>query len=204
MKVIIVIPTREEAERLLVWGGEQNPGIWEDHSRVVARVAETIAGKCGLDTEKAYILGLLHDIGRFAGVRKLYHVYAGYKLLKSKGYLEAAEICISHSFPLQDINEYFGANDCTPEETDVINTHLSGMTFTEYDKLIQLCDSMGASGGVTLMQVRWIDVIRRYGFAELTLQKLDALLALKEHFDELCGMNIYDLFYDEIRDVSFR
>jgi len=199
-----MFPTREEAEKLLVWAGKQNPGVWEDHSRVVARVAETIAGKCGLDTEKAYILGLLHDIGRYAGVRRLFHVYAGYKLLMNKGYDEAATICISHSFPLQDLNEYFGANDCTPEETEVINTHLLSMTFNEYDKLIQLCDSMGASGGVTLMQVRWIDVIRRYGFAELTLPKLDALTELKAHFDKLCGMNIYDLFYDEIRDVSFR
>ena len=33
---------------------------------------------------------------------------------------------------------------------------------------------------------------------------IEAIFALKKHFDERCGINVYDLFYDEIRDVSFR
>ena len=45
------MPTRNEAENLLIWAHGQNPGPWADHCRVVARAAETIAIKCGL---KAY------------------------------------------------------------------------------------------------------------------------------------------------------
>ena len=55
-----MIPTREEAERLLTEAELLNPGPWGDHSRTVAHCAEKIAAACeGMDSEKAYILGLL-------------------------------------------------------------------------------------------------------------------------------------------------
>ena len=198
------VPSREEADELLSWAYEQNPGPWVSHSRVVARVAETIAGKCGFDTHRAYVSGLLHDIGRYEGVTELRHVYAGYCLLKSKGYEQIGEICLSHSFPFQDIREYFGKNDCSPIETEVITSYLSRKSYNEYDKLIQLCDAIGTADGVSLIEVRVMDVIRRHGFGILTLNKIEAIFGLKKHFDMLCGMNVYDLFHDEIKSNVFR
>lgn len=57
--------TRKQAEELLVEAEKCNPGPWGDHSRVAAHCAERIARACGdMDPDKAYILGLLHDIGR--------------------------------------------------------------------------------------------------------------------------------------------
>ena len=197
-------PTRKEAEQLLVWAHEKNPGLWAEHSRVVARIAETIAEKCGLDAHRAYVSGLLHDIGRHEGVRALHHVYAGYELLENSGYEQIAKICLTHSFPNRNIGEFFGKNDCTEEETAIITSFLSSAVYNEYDKLIQLGDAIGTAGGVSLIEVRVIDVIRRHGLNDLTVDKIDAYFELKKHFDKLCGMNIYDLFYDEIRDVSFR
>jgi len=199
-----MIPTKEEALHLLEWAGKCNPGSWVDHSKVVARIAENISLKCGLDIHRAYVSGLLHDIGRYAGVRDLYHVYAGHKLLNNEGYNEIAEICLSHSFPYQDIDEYFGKIDCSPEEAEVITSFLSNTTYNDYDKLIQLCDAIGTSEGASLIEVRIMDVIRRNGLAKLTVQKIDALFETKKYFDKLCDMNIYDLFYDEVRDISFR
>ena len=199
-----MLPTKDEAEQLLVWAHECNPGIWANHSRVVARAAETIAEKCGLDSHRAYVSGLLHDIGRYEGVTDLHHVYAGYELLKNRGFDQIAEISLSHSFPYQDIGEYFGKNDCSWEETEIIVCFLQNKTYDEYDKLIQLCDSIGTAIGVSIIEVRIMDVIRRYGFTSLTINKIEALFGLKEHFDKCCGKDIYDLFYDEIRDVSFR
>ena len=131
-----MIPNKEEAIQLLEWAGKCNPGSWIDHSKVVARVAETISIRCGLDSQRAYVSGLLHDIGRYDGIRDLYHVYAGHKLLITKDYNEIAKICLSHSFPYQDIDEYFGKNDCLPEETEVIRYFLSRTTYDEYDKLM--------------------------------------------------------------------
>jgi len=199
-----MLPTRNEAEQLLIWGHKCNPGPWMNHSKVVARAAETIAKECGLDTHRAYVSGLLHDIGRHEGVTGLHHVYAGWELLKSKGYGQTAEICLSHSFPYQNLGEYFGDNDCTLEETEAITTFLSDQIYNDYDKLIQLCDAIGMAEGVCLIEVRVMDVIRRYGFTSLTVNKIEAIFALKAYFDKLCGKNIYDLFYHEIRDISFR
>jgi putative nucleotidyltransferase with HDIG domain len=81
---ICLLPAKDEAESILTWAYEQNPGQWVNHCRVVARAAEAIAKKCELDTQRAYVSGLLHDVGRYEGVCELHHVYAGYELLKNK------------------------------------------------------------------------------------------------------------------------
>ena len=199
-----MLPTKTAADELLTWAHNQNPGPWADHCRVVARVAETIAQKCGLDAQRAYVSGLLHDIGRYAGVRDLYHVYAGYELLKSKNFDLIADICLSHSFPYQDIGAYSGRDDCTDEEVAVITSYLASAEYNDYDRLIQLCDAMGAVDGVCLIETRIVGVVRRYGFNDFTLRKWESTFEIKAYFDRLCGVNVYDLFYDEIRDVSFR
>jgi hypothetical protein len=188
----------------LNWANTQNPGIWANHCRVTARAAEVIAGKCALDTERAYISGLMHDIGRYEGVRALHHIYAGYCLLKEKGYAKLAEICLSHSYAYQDIGAYCGEWDVTPEELSVISSYLENARYNDYDKLIQLCDAMCSAQGVCLIEKRIVDVTRRYGFNGFTLKKWNATFSLKEHFDEACQTNIYDLFREEIRDITFK
>ena len=94
-----MLPTREEALKLIRDGLLFNPGPWGKHCLTAAHCAEKIASACGdMDVEKAYILGLLHDIGRKFGVRHLGHVYDGYVYMKSLGYDEVAKICLTHSF----------------------------------------------------------------------------------------------------------
>lgn len=62
--------TRKEAIELLKDGLVSNPGPWGKHCLTAAHCAERIASKCGdIDSENAYVLGLLHDIGRKFGVR---------------------------------------------------------------------------------------------------------------------------------------
>ena len=199
-----MLPTKKEAEAILIEAHDKNPGPWADHCRVVARIAETIAKECCLDTHRAYVSGLMHDIGRYEGVRGLHHVYAGYEYMKAKGYDQIARICLSHSFPYQDIGAYSGGDiDCTEDELNVITTFLSEAMFDDYDKLIQLGDAIGSAEGVCLMEKRLAFVVRRYGFNDFTLRKWDAFFAIKDYFDKLCGKNIYDLFYEEIREVTF-
>ena len=113
-------PSRENADALLIWAHTQNIGPWAGHSRVVARIAETIARQCEMDADRAYVIGLLHDIGRYEGASVLHHVIAGYELLRAKGYDDAARICLTHSFPYPDLRAYCGANDCTGSETDFL------------------------------------------------------------------------------------
>ena len=185
-----MIPTRLEAERLLREAEQCNPGPWGDHSRVAAHCAEKIAESCeGFDVEKAYVLGLLHDIGRKFGVRHLRHVLDGYTYMMSLGYDEVAQICLTHSFNNQSTKEYIGKFDVSDEELELIRTALAKAVMNDYDRLIQLCDSLAGSGGVLDIEERMGDVKRRYGY--YPQEKWDSNIRLKEYFEKKTGKDIY-------------
>ncbi|MCM1091852.1 MAG: HD domain-containing protein [Butyrivibrio sp.] len=185
-----MLPTREKAEALLAEAESCNPGSWGNHSRVAAHCAEKIAEACaGLDSEKAYILGLLHDIGRKFGTRHLGHVSDGYTYMMSLGYDEAARICLTHSFNNKTTDDYIGKFDTTEEELHMIQRELEAITYDEYDRLIQLCDSLAGAEGVLAIEERMDDVRRRYG--SYPQKKWDRNLALKKHFEDLAGEDIY-------------
>lgn len=187
-----MLPTREEAERLLRDAEQDNPGPWGNHSRVAARCAEKIALACGdLDADKAYILGLLHDIGRKFGTRHLGHVIDGYSYMLSLGYEEAAKICLTHSFNNHTVDEYIGKFDTTDEELRTIREALEKAHYDEYDYLIQLCDALAGAEGVLDIEARMADVKRRYG--SYPDAKWNSNLALKRHFEEKAGKDIYTI-----------
>lgn len=79
-------PGRDKAEELLKEAESCNPGPWGNHSRTAAHCAEKIAEYSEKYSEKAYVLGLLHDIGRKFGKRHLGHVSDGYSYMMSLGY----------------------------------------------------------------------------------------------------------------------
>ncbi|MBE5831525.1 MAG: HDOD domain-containing protein [Butyrivibrio sp.] len=63
-----MLPTIDEALNELEIAGQINPGPWVKHSINTGVAAKNIAEKIpGLDPEKAYIVGLVHDIGRRVG-----------------------------------------------------------------------------------------------------------------------------------------
>lgn len=186
-----MLPTRKQAEALLREAEQCNPGPWGDHSRTAAHCAETIAAACGLDANKAYIVGLLHDIGRKFGIRHLGHVSDGYSYMMSLGYDEAARVCLTHSFPSLRLDDYIGKFDTTPEELELIQRNLSAVELGVYDKLIQLCDALSGAEGVMDMNARMDDVQRRYGY--YPPEKRAANFALKDHFETLAGRDIYNI-----------
>lgn len=185
-------PTRQKAEELLIEAGKCNPGPWEEHSRVTAHCAERIARVCpGMDAEKAYIVGLLHDIGRKFGIRHLGHVYDGWQYMLKLGYDEVARICLSHSFNEGKLEGYIGKFDITEAQTEEIRQALSGMEFDEYDRLIQLCDSLASAEGVVDMKERMEDIRRRYG--QYPQSKWDRNMELKAEFEDKSGADIYTI-----------
>lgn len=97
-------PDRKTAEAMLAEAEKIDPGPWGNHCRVAAYAAEKIALSCGMNGEKAYVLGLLHDIGRKFFVRDLGHIYNGYRYMQSLGYFAVAKICLTHSFPNRDLD----------------------------------------------------------------------------------------------------
>ncbi len=187
-----MIPARTEAERLLSEAEQCNPGPWGNHSRVAAHCAEKIAGLCDdLDAEKAYVLGLLHDIGRKFGVRHLGHVSDGYTYMMSLGYEEVAKICLTHSFCNQSMKAYIGEFDTSDEELELIHTALLRTVMDDYDRLIQLCDALAGSEGVLGIEERMDDVKKRYGC--YPQEKWDFNIRLKAYFEKKTGKDIYDV-----------
>ncbi|MDE7177036.1 MAG: HD domain-containing protein [Lachnospiraceae bacterium] len=191
-----MIPTRAEAERLLSEAESCNPGPWGNHSRIAAHCGEKITEACdGMDSEKAYIFGLLHDIGRKFGVSHLKHVSDGYTYMMSLGYDEVAKICMTHSFNTQSVKDYIGNFDVTEEELKLINAVLDQVIFDDYDRLIQLCDALAGSERVLDIEERMGDVKRRYG--AYPQEKWDTNIRLKEYFEQKAGRDIYAIVEKE-------
>lgn len=176
-------PSVYMAEFLLKSAAEFNPGPWEQHSRYVAENAKKIAERCsGLDAEKAYVYGLLHDIGRKFGVSYLAHVYDGYHYLLDMGYYHAARIALTHSFNLKDINDYIGKFDITESAQEEIKALLADIEYNDYDYLIQLSDAVAKADGIVSLEERMNDVKNRYGY--YPQKKWDRNVWLKQYFEE--------------------
>lgn len=185
--------TRDQAEALLSWAHDLNPGPWRDHCRGVARAAEKIAAACKMDAERAWLSGALHDIGRYEGVYGIRHIFAGYRLLMEKGEPELARICLTHSFPHPVPEAYMGARDATQADEEM----LAGILKTpmdDYDRLIQLCDSLSWGDGVCLMEKRIVDVIRRHGATPVQTEAIRARFSILEDFQGRMGHSVYALF----------
>lgn len=185
-----MLPTKERAEEILRESESMNPGAWGNHSRTVAHCAQCIAKQSGMDADKAYIIGLLHDIGRRFGKRHLGHVIDGYRYMMELGYDEAAQICLTHSFNLQSIDNYIGNRDTTESETEELIKELDATVYDDFDRLIQLCDSISGAGFVMDIIDRMNDVKSRYG--SYAQDKWNYNIYLKSYFEEKMGRNLYE------------
>ena len=188
-KFLRLYPTREDAERLLLDAEKDNPGKWVDHSRYTAHCAEMIAHYSGMDADKAYVLGLLHDVGRKFGVFQLRHVSEGYKYMLSLGYDDVARICLTHSFVKDKIETYVGKFDAPEEDIEMIRDKLKETTQDDYDKLIQLCDAIAGAEGIMDIIDRMNDVKMRYGSYDPEMWQTN--LDLKNYFEKKMGMDLY-------------
>lgn len=163
--------TRVNAEQLLQKAQELNDGPWIGHSKHVACLAERIAQKAGMDSEKAYILGLLHDIGRRNGQMEARHALEGYLFLSELDFVEGARICLTHTFQYQDVEAIYDSWDCSEEEKQFVDNYLKSITYNDYDKLIQLCDALSLSDGYCYAEKKMVSSVMKYGFKETTLHK---------------------------------
>lgn len=188
------IPAPEEAKRLLVEAEVLNPGPWAQHARVTAAAASALAAHLPeMDVDTAAVLGLLHDIGRRAGVSGMRHVIDGYDYLLALGYPGAARICLTHSFPLQDVRAFLGKWDVTPSQLEFIQAYIAAAVYTPYDRLIQLCDALSLAEGTCLIEKRIVDVALRYGVNEFSVAKWKAILGIQADFEHVLGCSIYTL-----------
>jgi len=198
----MTIPSRSQAHTMLAEAEALNPGPWVQHSLVAARAAAAIAQRHpNLDSEQAYVLGALHDIGRREGVTDMHHIIAGYRYLDEMGYREAGGVCLTHSFPIKQVSAAAGRWDCTLDEKREVAAFLENVEYTLYDRLIQLCDALSLPSGTCLIEKRLVDVVRRYGFNDWTLKKWEATFAIQGVIEAGIGDSIYALLPDVVENT---
>ena len=188
------------------------------HCLEVGRVARKIAEKCGLDGEKAEILGIIHDIGDLEIssdnpiIEKLkdlgdQHPYVGYKYLKILGYDdEYANICLTHSFLHGDPNCTADGlivrngkvkdNKIIPykneEDSKFVLDFLKNHKYTKIEDIINLCDLM-VTDKVIGLDTRLIDLIGKKGAHITTKYHIAVARDLKQEIEKEMGCNMLDL-----------
>ena len=156
--------------------------------------SERIASHCRhLSSEKAYILGLLHDIGRYAGVTSERHLIDGYRYCMERGWEKAAQICISHAFMIPDIRTSIGTFDVSEEDYQFMKKFVMEAVYDDYDRLVQLCDSLALPTGFCLLEKRFVDVTIRYGVHPSTVDRWKKVLEIRAYFENEIGCSIYEL-----------
>lgn len=194
----------ETAGKELEWAGRLNPGRWIEHSRFVALACKNIAAQCeDLSSDRAYCYGLLHDIGRYAGVTSEKHLIDGYRFCMERGWEKAAQICITHAFMIQDIKTSIGTFDMSEEGYLFMEGFIKGAVYDDYDRLVQLCDALALPTGFCLLEKRFVDVALRYGTPPFTVDRWRKTLEIKEMFERKIGGSIYKLLPGVIEN-SFR
>jgi len=190
-----MLPTVDEALQELKLAENLNPGPWVRHSMNVGIAARNIAEKVsGLNPEKAYIVGLMHDIGRRVGIVNIpTHVYEGYRYCLGKGWDEAARICMTHSY-LRMQDEFCYEPDSEQEKE--IKAYIMNCQADDYDRLIQLCDSLAVDYGFVILEKRFVDVTRRYGIMEGYIKGWEIAFKIKESFEKRMGCSVYDVLPD--------
>ena len=147
---------RKRAELELERAGKLNPGKWTDHSRYTAQACENIAARCnGMSPDAAYCYGLMHDIGRYAGVTSEKHLIDGYRF------------CMEH--------------------------FVKNAVYDDYDRLVQLCDSLALPSGFCLLEKRFVDVALRYGTPPVMAERWRRILEIRDMFEKKINGSIYDL-----------
>lgn len=208
---------REKADELFSWALKQPRATidFENHSRDVAKVAERVAEKAGLDKDLAYAKGLLHDVYKSIErdneilveikgkkVVGMTHPFKGYRLLMEKDFPEAARAALTHTFYNFD-EVYSGGFDSRllPEDLEFLKEWLSENEYDDYDLIVQIADNMASWRGIMTINDRFCDILSRHPVSNPTLA-LKKLYEMKDYLDGKIDGNIYGLFKDEIIETA--
>ena len=197
--------TGEKALEYLCNGKMMNNGAWIEHSYYAGMAAGLIAKRIkGLDSERAKAYGFLHDIGRSFGLMQINHIFKGYYFLCAEGYPDAAQICLTHSFPVKDIASVTNVWDCSAADYAFMENYLPKAEYTLYDKLIQLCDNVASADGLVVLEKRMVDIVMRYGIDECNLlARWDQLFAIKKELEALMDASVEDVLgLKAVRDFT--
>jgi hypothetical protein len=74
---------------------------------------------------------------------------------------------------------------------EFVAKYLSEIEYTEYDRLIQLCDALALPSGICMIEKRLVDVSLRYGTNEHTVPRWKAYFDIQQSFEKVFGCSIY-------------
>lgn len=193
---------KKEAEKLLEEAYDKRTleGVeeWIIHSKNVAHVAEKIGELSGLDPEKSYVMGLLHDIGRGQN-KKIRHTILGYKILKENNIPEEiAKTTITHLYILQDGSNLGNQEkEFQNDEYEFVKNYLKNREYDDYDKLIQISDLIGGIK-IETIEERMFSVFCRYDIIN-NMPFCQQIQNLKDYFEKKMGTSIYKPFENIIK-----
>ena len=114
------------------------------------------------------------------------------------GYSQENESIVETRLRPRTLEEYIGKYDVSEDELSLIRTELEKSVYDDYDRLVQLCDSIAGAEGVLDIEERMLDVKRRYGF--YPQKKWDAHIGLRRYFEEKMGRDVYEVCEKETYD----
>lgn len=191
-----MVITANQAYKYLLEAGLNSNAKWIKHSWYVGQAAGMLASRMDgvISADTATAMGYVHDIGRMFGKMKMDHALKGYYFLKEQGYEEAARVCLTHSFPVQDIETVTGLWDCSEEDYAFLKKYISSCQYDYYDKVIQFCDNIATADGIVALEVRLVDIVMRYGFDDKnTINRWKKCFELKEEIESLMGTTVEDV-----------
>ncbi len=196
----------EEAYKLLEESPRDNKELWIKHSVNVAIVAERLAEELNLNSKKAYVFGLIHDIGRrkreHTGLR---HVIEGYNYLISLGYEEEARVCLTHTFYSRSLvkpNLVKEHTNLTRTEINFIMDYINKNGFNMYDKILQIADNMGSASGINTIERRRTESMLRYGITDITEKNLKGIFKVQNEIENKLGHSIYKAFPEVADNIT--
>lgn len=180
---------------------EEQEKTFRVHCLVVADFAEKVAANIfGMDAEKAYVLGLLHDCGRIKDEKaeNVFHGLVGYKYMMQKNQPEIARISLTHSFYEKDFNlETYPQNK---ESLLFCKDLLKNIEYNDYDLLIQLSDMTNDVGRNCTIEYRFDSISKRYNVPHEKLEPIiEKMNQIKHYFDRKANNDIYK-FIENIND----
>lgn len=197
-------PTREEAEKIWQKGIDysrehqtKTPQIDKEyifHSRGVADFSARLAEKMGLNKDKAYVLGLLHDYGKRIDEKRSdkFHGIVGYEDFMEYGYSDVAKICLTHTFNNKNFhNEDFSYPSHWLDECRQL---LNNITYDDYDRIVQYADMFFEGMEITSLENRIAGITQRYNLNELQQNMLkNGVFKLKKYIDDKCCCDSYEV-----------
>ena len=107
---------------------------------------------------------------------------------------------------LHDIGRYAGVTS----EKHLIDGYrfcmehfVKNAVYDDYDRLVQLCDSLALPSGFCLLEKRFVDVALRYGTPPVMAERWRRILEIRDMFEKKINGSIYDLL-PGVEENTFR